>query len=91
MDQIKLNPCPFCGKNDLQILNTGDHMSWSCHFDCDKQKRNIAKMEHEWFVNCPDCGTCGPCFYVGGEFGEPNDEVCKIKAAEAWNRRADNG
>ena len=38
MAEIKLKPCPFCGdEKDLQILNTGDLVGWTCHYDCDKQ------------------------------------------------------
>lgn len=91
MSEIKLKPCPFCGKDDLQVMNMGDCVGFECHYMCDEQQDKIDNLSHEWFVNCPDCGACGPLFYVGGEFGEPDDEICRAKAIEDWNRRADNG
>ena len=91
MSEIKLKPCPFCGdEKDLQILNTGDLVGWTCHYDCDKQMDTVSKLNNQWFANCPTCGACGPMYYVGGEFGEADCEICKAKAIEGWNRRADN-
>lgn len=85
MNEIKLKPCPFCGEiEDLQLLNTSHLVGWECNYTCEKQKDTIAPMAHEWFVNCPHCGTCGPSFFIGTEFNEPRtDEECKEKAAEA--------
>lgn len=85
----KLKKCPFCGeKEDLQILNQGDCVHWDCHYGCDIDKgKEFAALAHSWFVNCPACGTCGPMFYVGGEFGKKIDDECKESAIEAWNRR----
>lgn len=92
MNETKLKPCPFCGKiKDLQLLNTSNLVAWDCSYTCEKQKDKIVQMAHDWFVNCPDCGTCGPSFFIGDEFNEPKtDEECKEKAVEAWNRRSDN-
>ena len=90
MENIKLKPCPFCGDTeDLQILNQGDCVDFDCHYNCDKQKEKLfGQLAHTWFVNCPTCGTCGPDFYIGGEFGKKTDEECKQAAIEAWNKRA---
>ena len=91
MGEVKLKPCPFCGaEKDLQILNTGDLVGWTCHYGCEKQLDTISKLNNQWFVDCPDCGACGPMYYVGGEFGESDCEICKAKAIEGWNRRGDN-
>ena len=51
MSEIKLKPCLFCGaEKDLQILNTGDLVGWTCHYDCDKQIDTISKLNNQWFV-----------------------------------------
>lgn len=60
----KLKFCPFC-KNvrDLQLLDTRETFP-----------------DRGWvsyFINCPDCGTCGP------EADNPEEAVAK------WNRRAE--
>lgn len=87
----ELKPCPFCGeKIDLQILNTGNLVGWECHYACEKQTESISQLNHEWFVNCPDCGTSGPMFYISGLRGRRTDDECKESAIAAWNRRSTN-
>lgn len=77
--------CPFCGEEkDLQILNQGECVHFACHYNCPKeQERSFAQLARSWFVNCPDCGTCGPMFYVDGEFGCKTDDECKQEAIAA--------
>lgn len=62
MGELKF--CPFC-KNvrGLQLLDT--------------RKTFLDRGWVSYFINCPDCGTCGP------EADTPEEAIAK------WNRRAE--
>ena len=46
---------------------------------------------HKWYVNCKSCGMCGPCSYIGGEFGKNRNDEGERAAIESWNRRYNGG
>lgn len=83
MDKFKLKPCPFCGGEAVYIID----------------KNYIRCTEHVWKfgIKCTNCMVELPVrdFIVtvdmnsNGEIVFTEDE--RGKAADMWNRRADNG
>ena len=83
MDKIKLKPCPFCGGKAAYII-------YSNYARC---------TTHGWQfgIKCTDCMTALPVrdFAVTVDL-ESDGEIALVKddrkkAADMWNRRADNG
>lgn len=83
MDEIKLKPCPFCGGEAVYIID----------------KNYIRCTAHEWQfgIKCTNCMVELPVrdFIVtvgmksNGEIVFTKDD--RKKAADMWNRRAENG
>lgn len=84
MSEIKLKPCPFCGKEaeffviDSKTYDGGKAAEWS------------------FSIHCTNCGVKNPHTYrleavldKNAEFQFRLDE--RRVAADDWNRRADNG
>ena len=72
----ELNPCPFCGGNDIRFIfqkGHGDLHEYAFGgFECGN----------------PECGVCAHwCLADADEWNEKNArKIC----VERWNRRADN-
>lgn len=78
-----LKPCPFCGGSAVIICkNTGF-------------SANPTTIRDEFVAGCEKCGIYTPRFTTKiwlDELGELHVEYNGAeKAAEAWNRRAENG
>lgn len=83
MDEIKLKPCPFCGGKAEYIINR--------NYEC--------CITHGWQlgIKCTNCMIELPTrdFIVTADL-KSNGEIVfakddRKKAADMWNRRADNG
>lgn len=76
----ELKPCPFCG-GEAELRHDSNELPFS-------------EVQDVFFVICKNCG-CYPFKFAGvnlfyTESGKKKAEELKQKAAEAWNRRADN-
>ena len=83
----ELKPCPFCGSNEVFVVNP----KMGGYFPIGMNSVVLLGVKK---VLCLNCG-------MGAEFGfaqksanslteEEADQLAR-EAAEAWNRRADNG
>jgi len=74
---MELKPCPFCGFRRLAIEES----------HCEYEDDFGAVHSYTIKIKCPSCGASG------GGYGTKQDrlvEDVKEKAAEAWNRRAND-
>ena len=81
---VELKPCPFCGNAALKIkIPKGIYPLLPKDLQLlDSSETFPDRGWISYFINCPDCGTCGP------EANTPEEAVAK------WNRSArvkDNG
>lgn len=79
---VELNPCPFCGNENVFVVNPRLMNSMSF-------VKN-ARME----IACDECGFTFNVGLFGKAYDDLTDEdVLEIErsCAEKWNRRADNG
>ena len=67
----KLKPCPFCGNEDIRV--------YSIVF---KEDILMDLFHYKADVICANCNTVKVCSVVG-----ENEENCKNKVIEEWNRR----
>lgn len=75
---FELKPCPFCGA-------TMDHLCVDRQLDITTISPGVANVGYDanfYKVVCLKCRACG-----GNCWGDTVDEA-KLKAIEAWNRRA---
>lgn len=85
---MDLKPCPFCGRTDAVTISVCDdegnyHGELGCEYESDPWSGLSYALAHEGW------GTCLLCTdneVMGGILFDTAAE-----AAEAWNRRADNG
>lgn len=88
----ELKPCPFCGGMKLKIE----------HKAAQSYKRRQGVEQYTFSVRCNKCHARGGTItaFLRNAFYALSDEAAKImetreqaeaRAAEAWNRRADNG
>ena len=82
---IELKPCPFCGEKD------------DLHVEVAKPYFMLKRFKGRYvFAGCNKCGAITVLIYANNKTRSPllnkaNTKAAFIKAAEAWNRRADNG
>ena len=86
MDEIKLKPCPFCGKEAA-------FFSKCC---CSKAATGLTR-KWEFGVGCLACGIALPNTSYSFSLQMAKDGSIRYidddrqEAADTWNRRADNG
>lgn len=82
MSEIKLKPCPFCGGKAEYLItenyNRGTTQGWKFGIHCTKCM--VSLPTRDFTVTVDLCGS--------GELLSLKDE--REKAADMWNRRADN-
>lgn len=50
---IQLNPCPFCGSNNLEVADVGTMTHWVCCKDCNATGPNSKDVElAQLYWNC---------------------------------------
>lgn len=78
MSEIKLKPCPFCGRETTPEICTLAEIA--CH-----DEDEATEFEQTHFAVA--------CNYSRGGCGASTGGICEMEeeAAEAWNRRAGNG
>lgn len=83
MSEIKLKPCPFCGGKAEYLItenyNLGRTQGWKFGVACTKCMVALPMRDFTVTVD----------FTIDGEIVSKKDE--RKKAADMWNRRADNG
>ena len=87
MDELR--PCPFCKKQAVFIGVHDDegnyHGRIGCEYESDPWSGLSYALHHEGWGECILCSD-GENEVMGGVLFDTAEE-----AAEAWNRRADNG
>ena len=83
MDEIKLKPCPFCGSEAVYFI-TGNYNrcvtnGWKFGIKC---PNCMVALPKEDFTVTVDLTSSGGILFSTDE---------RKKAADMWNRRADNG
>ena len=83
MDEVKMEPCPFCGGEAIGIIASPKWM--------------VSKFRGRYAaVGCTECGAQTSFFDADNHTGSPilneaHEKAALKKAAEAWNRRSQNG
>ena len=77
MPDVELKPCPFCGGTKLKV-------------DSKRTFRHDGQRHCSVTVRCMKCHTRGPVVGILIPRNQYNEiDLCKIKVAEEWNKRAD--
>ena len=77
MTEIKLKPCPFCGRDKLKVDS--------------KRTFNYSTRRCSVSVCCMKCHARGSTVGIDMPTDKYNErEICESAAIEAWNRRANN-
>lgn len=85
---MELKPCPFCGRKDAVTISVCDdegnyHGELGCDYESDPWSGLSYALAHEGWGTCILCTDNEP---MGGILFDTAED-----AADAWNRRADNG
>ena len=83
---MELKPCPFCGGEANMYDDRNGTYSVGAFGRCS----NVVPTYYRAY--CTECGTQGKIAKVDGDrYNTWWQKQAKIEAAEAWNRRCDNG
>ena len=94
MAELKLRNCPFCGGTNITILSKNTNIWRNAFGDCVEYRVFSARCNRCDARGSTAGGQCAPSKKTVKIYGTEtlvhSYEYYREKAAEAWNRRADN-